>query len=97
MLLSAALSLHTLCFVGAMSLHLYSDSLPNPYTNIYREIATCLFIGTFALWLVCLVWCVIRLSRNRRLPMLAWPWLVCFSLYFGWFLLNFLRFMALGL
>lgn len=90
------ISLQLISLVAAIMLQDYSRSLPNPYTNVYSDIHTWLFISSMGLWVLCAIWCGVLLNAGRRLPRLAWPWLLCSCLYFGWFLLGMLRFLATG-
>jgi len=93
-LLCIVLGCQTLALVAAILMQRYSLSLPDSYTNVYSDIHTWLFIGSVATWLLCVAWCGILLGTGNGLPLLAWPWLACSCLYFGWVLLSILRFMA---
>lgn len=93
-LLNAGILIQTACLFAAFLLQNHSRKLADPYTNIYSDVHTWLFIASMGLWNICVVLCVVMLANGQRLPKLAWPWLLCSGMYFGWFLSNALGFFA---
>ena len=81
---SVTLGVQAFCLAAAHWMEPHRLYRPHPIMHGWRHIATWLFLGSFVLWVLGVIWCASAIFRRQGLSIFASGWLAISCLYFGY-------------